>query len=212
MTVRQIQSREFINRTELAGCLFHSFRHTFCTYLHRAGVPLREAMELMRHSDVRLTMSIYADSSLFTLRPAVEKLPWKCSQHDAQRDAQESGADGLLPSSAVTVDDGTKSEKAPINTVPKSLSVMLCHGESKTGEWSERQDLNLRRLGPKPSALAWLSYAPTTASYSHDYSHTQRFSHAKPGTMAASALVSQAKGQNGAVGVPGRLTRWTGSL
>ena len=27
-------------------------------------------------------------------------------------------------------------------------------------EWSERQDLNLRRLGPKPSALAKLSYAP----------------------------------------------------
>ena len=30
---------------------FHSFRHTFCTNLHLAGVPLREAMELMRHSD-----------------------------------------------------------------------------------------------------------------------------------------------------------------
>ena len=30
------------------------------------------------------------------------------------------------------------------------------------GEWSERQDLNLRRLGPKPSALARLSYAPIT--------------------------------------------------
>src|SRR2546427_5668506 len=28
-------------------------------------------------------------------------------------------------------------------------------------KWSERQDLNLRRLGPKPSALARLSYAPT---------------------------------------------------
>ena len=30
-------------------------------------------------------------------------------------------------------------------------------------EWSERQDSNLRRLGPKPSALARLSYAPTGA-------------------------------------------------
>ena len=29
------------------------------------------------------------------------------------------------------------------------------------GEWSERQDLNLRRLAPKASALARLSYAPT---------------------------------------------------
>jgi integrase len=58
---------------------FHSFRHTFCTYLHRVGVPLREGMELMRHSDVRLTMNIYTDSSLFALRPAVEKLPWNYS-------------------------------------------------------------------------------------------------------------------------------------
>ena len=60
---------------------FHSFRHTFCTLLHRAGVPMREAMELMRHNDARLTMSIYADSSLFALRPAVEKLPWNYLQH-----------------------------------------------------------------------------------------------------------------------------------
>ena len=29
--------------------------------------------------------------------------------------------------------------------------------------WSERQDSNLRRLAPKASALARLSYAPTTA-------------------------------------------------
>jgi integrase len=65
---------------------FHSFRHTFCTNLHLAGVSMREAMELMRHSDVRLTMKVYADTALFALRPAVEKLPWNCSTDDAQRD------------------------------------------------------------------------------------------------------------------------------
>jgi hypothetical protein len=32
------------------------------------------------------------------------------------------------------------------------------------GKWSERQDLNLRRLGPKPSALARLSYVPINYS------------------------------------------------
>ena len=31
-------------------------------------------------------------------------------------------------------------------------------------KWSERQDLDLRRLGPKPSALARLSYAPMTGT------------------------------------------------
>ncbi len=35
-------------------------------------------------------------------------------------------------------------------------------GLSEENKWSERQDLNLRRLGPKPSALARLSYAPMT--------------------------------------------------
>jgi hypothetical protein len=37
--------------------------------------------------------------------------------------------------------------------------------KEKKKKWSERQDLNLRRLGPKPSALARLSYAPTGTEY-----------------------------------------------
>ena len=113
---------------------FHSFRHTFCTNLHLAGVPLREAMELMRHSDARLTMSIYADSSLFALRPAIEKLPWTCSADDAQRDAQRNGVRGLLPSPAGTVGALAKSGKEPMNMGLPSLSVMVCHGLSQNAE------------------------------------------------------------------------------
>jgi hypothetical protein len=94
---------------------FHSFRHTFCTNLHRAGVPLREAMELMRHGDARLTMSIYADASLFALCPAVEKLPWNCPMDDSQRDSQKTDFWGLLPSLAVTVGEGVESELSPVN-------------------------------------------------------------------------------------------------
>ena len=133
---------------------FHSLRHTFCTILHRAGVPQREAMELMRHNDPRLTATTYADASLFSLRGAVEKLSFSSmSGDDTQIDTQKSGPEGLLVSSAVTVDEGAKSENAPMNMGLKSLSVMVCHGESKSGEWSERQDSNLRRLAPKASAL-----------------------------------------------------------
>ena len=116
---------------------FHSFRHTFCTNLHLAGVPLREAMELMRHSDARLTMSIYADSSLFALRPAIEKLPWNCPADDAQRDAQRNGARGLLPSPAGTVGAVVKSEKQPINMGLQTLSVMVCHGTTQTSQNKE---------------------------------------------------------------------------
>lgn len=56
-------------------CDFHSLRKTFCTLLARSGVFPRVAMELMRHSDYRLTGSVYTDSSLLDLRSAVAALP-----------------------------------------------------------------------------------------------------------------------------------------
>ena len=41
-------------------------------------------------------------------------------------------------------------------------------------QWSERQELNLRRLGPKPSALARLSYAPTVEELKYPTSGATR--------------------------------------
>jgi integrase len=106
---------------------FHSFRHTLCTNLHLAGVPLREAMELMRHSDVRLILHIYADTSLFALRPAVEKLPCNYSNDDAQRDAQRNGASRLLPSLSGTDEAGLEMKESPIDTGLSALAGVLCH-------------------------------------------------------------------------------------
>ena len=40
---------------------FHALRTTYITRLQRAGVSPREAMELARHSDMRLTMKTYTD-------------------------------------------------------------------------------------------------------------------------------------------------------
>ncbi|MGE5607923.1 MAG: tyrosine-type recombinase/integrase [Bacillota bacterium] len=54
---------------------FHALRHTYGTLLSKAGVSPREAMELMRHTDLRLTMKVYTDPRLFDLAGAVEKLP-----------------------------------------------------------------------------------------------------------------------------------------
>jgi integrase len=39
--------------------VFHILRHTFCTALHCSGASEREAQELMRHSDPRLTAGTY---------------------------------------------------------------------------------------------------------------------------------------------------------
>ena len=54
---------------------FHSLRYTWGTYLQRNGVNSRTAMELMRHSDRKLTDKIYTDSNLLPLGEVVRNLP-----------------------------------------------------------------------------------------------------------------------------------------
>ena len=53
----------------------HSLRHTFATLLSKAGVVPRMAQELMRHSDIRLTMNVYTHLQLVDTAGAVESLP-----------------------------------------------------------------------------------------------------------------------------------------
>ncbi|MGH7990550.1 MAG: tyrosine-type recombinase/integrase, partial [Limisphaerales bacterium] len=54
---------------------FHALRTTYITRLQRAGVSPREAMELARHSDMRLTMKTYTDVAQLPLAATVRKLP-----------------------------------------------------------------------------------------------------------------------------------------
>lgn len=54
---------------------FHSFRYCFATMLAKANVPIRTAIELMRHKDPRLTLQIYTDAGQLDTDEAVERLP-----------------------------------------------------------------------------------------------------------------------------------------
>lgn len=54
---------------------WHAMRTTFGTMLSTAGIAPRIAMELMRHSDLRLTMKVYTDAKVLDLSGAIEKLP-----------------------------------------------------------------------------------------------------------------------------------------
>ena len=54
---------------------FHALRMTYITRLQRAGVSPREAMELARHSDMRLTMKTYTDAAALPLAATVRGLP-----------------------------------------------------------------------------------------------------------------------------------------
>jgi integrase len=65
---------EFINAKGLRAD-FHSLRHTLATNLARAGTAPRVAMEIMRHSDMRLTAKTYTDAGLLPIADAVLNLP-----------------------------------------------------------------------------------------------------------------------------------------
>jgi hypothetical protein len=54
---------------------FHSLRHTLATNLARWNVAPRVAMQILRHSDIRLTMNHYTDASQLPVAEAIGKLP-----------------------------------------------------------------------------------------------------------------------------------------
>lgn len=52
----------------------YCLRHTFCTDLQRAGVPLNVAKELMGHADIQTTANIYTHRDSATLHANIAKL------------------------------------------------------------------------------------------------------------------------------------------
>jgi integrase len=128
---------------------FHSLRHTFCTNLHRVGVPQREAMELMRHSDPRLTASTYTDASLLSLKTAVEKL----TVQPPQIAPQILGATGQTVTQFVAGCPQVQADETIVNKGEKSLSGAASRILSKIEKWCALQVSNLRPLPCEGNAL-----------------------------------------------------------
>jgi hypothetical protein len=72
----------------------HALRHTLNTRLQNAGVSMRTAMEVMRHSDPRLTSRVYTDTMALPTTEAIRMLAGFLP--DAQIDAHILGAAGHL--------------------------------------------------------------------------------------------------------------------
>jgi integrase len=77
---------------------FHSFRMTFDTNLQRNGTQPRVVMELMRHSNIRLTMQTYIDASRLPTEAAIKALPsFGATESGPQLGPQDSGtSEGYL--------------------------------------------------------------------------------------------------------------------
>ena len=67
--------RNQITESKLAKDLtLYCLRHTFCTDLQRAGVPINVAKELMGHSDISVTANIYTHKDSTTLHAGIALL------------------------------------------------------------------------------------------------------------------------------------------
>ena len=77
---------------------FHSLRGTFASLLLRAGVDVRTAKELMRHSTIAMTADVYACTLRGSEREAVKQLPSLATAgREAARATGTHGAENVLP-------------------------------------------------------------------------------------------------------------------
>jgi integrase len=82
---------------------FHALRHSYIAMLDQSGATLKEAMQLARHSDPKLTMAVYGRARLHDLGEAVRRLPsvvYGPQAAAAQRPAA-TGTDGELSTKEV---------------------------------------------------------------------------------------------------------------
>ena len=59
-----------------SDCRLYDIRHTYCTNLEKAGVPINIASRLMGHSDISVTSKIYThatETALEIARNCIEK-------------------------------------------------------------------------------------------------------------------------------------------
>lgn len=133
---------------------FHSLRKTFATMLTLAGVPQRVIMELMRHSDMRLTAKTYTDAGMLPTDSNIALLP---SINSAPQIAPQKSVPAL-PSLSMVIRKTEVHEFAGrrMNTDFESnlaLAVSECPAMSESEEWCAMQGSNLRLLACEASAL-----------------------------------------------------------
>jgi integrase len=86
---------------------FHALRKTYGTMLTLAGVGQRTVMELMRHSDPRLTVKTYTDANMLPVSDAIVALTnFAASRKDSQIDSQRLVPERPAVSESVPVEAG----------------------------------------------------------------------------------------------------------
>ncbi len=109
---------------------YHALRTTFITRLSTMKVHPRVAMELARHSGMRLTMKTYTDAGQLPLREVMDNLPGFSS------DSRNLGPTGQTVSQPVTERRELQTDKSIDNKGEShdlTATVPVCHSEPENG-------------------------------------------------------------------------------
>jgi hypothetical protein len=121
---------------------YHALRTTFVTRLSINKVHPRLAMELARHSDLKLTMKNYTDGGQLPLREVMDTLPGFGEKNDSRIDSRTLGKSGQTVSQAVLENGGTKTENHLVNTVESPRDSQLVTMSHEKSEWRREGDSN----------------------------------------------------------------------
>jgi len=127
---------------------FHSLRHTFGTMLAASGVHPKVAQDLMRHSDINLTMSRYTHTLHGQTLEAVESLP---DLGDLEAvELQATGTDGKALNGATRPHSGPKKPEVCVATsVAKNHALGRISADLGGQEGGKQSSQKSALLGPK---------------------------------------------------------------
>ena len=108
----------------------------------------RLAMELARHSDMRLTMKTYTDAGQLPLREVMDTLPGFGGRSDSRIDSRTLGKSGQTVSPSVTKIREIQTENSLENTSESHRDAQLVTMSPEKSEWRREGDSNPRYDSP----------------------------------------------------------------
>ena len=149
----------------------HSMRMTLATMLNKAGVAPRTAQEIMRHSDIRLTMATYTDAKLLNVSGALDLLP-KLSPDRTPDGTQEAmratGTDGRAGFKSAPKSAPGTAQSGRSGAVPVILAGNFGAKPGDTGEVGNRtnpmEKARSEGFSGRASGMETMGLEPTTSA------------------------------------------------
>ena len=119
---------------------FHSLRGTFATNLAKAGVSPKAAQELMRHSDINLTMKVYTSLQISDVASDLDKLP--SLQAEAPKKNRATGTTDHRPndSSGMPVKSPVSVARLVARSVDDSCEILSLNEETEPPKNDRKED------------------------------------------------------------------------